>query len=251
MLIWTEAQYNDAFASLPPTKGLKLQQKTRAILFDLDGTLIDTTDLILQCFQFSWSKVCGIEHSRETLIETFGTPLRDAMQRLLLLSDSRSPIDGVEVEKSTVEDLLGAYRTFNVLNHDALARPFEGTREVLTELRERGYHIAVVTSKGRELGLRGLKLCSLDDLVDSAIFLEDTAVHKPNPEPILAALERLNTPAEAAVYVGDSRHDIIAAQAAGVRTVGALWGPSPRAELEREGPSFVAESITDLLEIFN
>jgi pyrophosphatase PpaX len=228
-----------------------LENQTKAILFDLDGTLIDTTDLILQCFQFSWSKVCGVEHSRETLIETFGTPLRDAMHRLLVGSGSKDVIRAAEAENATVEELLGAYRTFNVLNHDALARPFEGTREVLTELRSRGYSIAVVTSKGRELGLRGLKLCSLDDLLDSAIFLEDTAVHKPHPEPILVALERLKTPANAAVYVGDSRHDIVAARAAGVRTVGALWGPSPRTNLEREGPSFVAESITDLLEIFN
>jgi len=220
-------------------------------LFDLDGTLIDTTDLILQCFQFSWSTVCGFEHSRETLIETFGTPLRDAMHRLLGHGDSKNGNEGAEAEKSTVEELLGAYRTFNILNHDALARPFEGTREVLTELRRRGYSIAVVTSKGRELGLRGLKLCSLDDLLDSAIFLEDTRVHKPHPEPILVALERLNTSADAAVYVGDSRHDIVAARAAGVRTVGALWGPLPRTELEREGPSYVADSITDLLEIFD
>jgi len=228
-----------------------LEHQTEAILFDLDVTLIDTTDLILQCFRFSWSTVCGFEHSRDTLIETFGTPLRDAMHRLLDHGSVHNDIPGTGSEESTVEELLGAYRTFNVLNHDALARPFEGTREVLAELRRRGYSIAVVTSKGRELGLRGLKLCCLDDLLDSAIFLEDTVAHKPHPEPILAALERLKTTADAAVYVGDSRHDIIAAQAAGVRTVGALWGPSPRAELELERPSFVAESITDLLEIFN
>lgn len=228
-----------------------MEHQPKAILFDLDGTLIDTTDLILQCFKFSWSRVCGFEHSRESLIETFGTPLRDAMHSLLDRGSVHNGIPGNGFDESTIEELLGAYRTFNVLNHDALAKPFEGTREVLAELRRRGYSIAVVTSKGRELGLRGLKLCSLDDLLDSAIFLEDTLVHKPHPEPILAALERLNTPADSAAYVGDSRHDIIAAQAAGVRTVGALWGPSPRTELERERPSFVAESITDLLEIFN
>jgi pyrophosphatase PpaX len=207
--------------------------------------------LILQCFQFSWSSVCGFEHSREILIETFGTPLRDAMYRLLVRGNSKNGIHRADAESSTVEKLIAAYRAFNVLNHDALARPFEGTREVLTELRKRGYSIAVVTSKGRELGRRGLKLCSLDDLLDAAVFLEDTDDHKPHPAPILAALQRLGTPSDSAVYVGDSRHDIIAARAAGVRTVGALWGPSPRTELEREGPSFVAESITNLLEIFN
>jgi pyrophosphatase PpaX len=83
------------------------------------------------------------------------------------------------------------------------------------------------------------------------VFLEDTDSHKPNPEPILAALKLLSSPSQAAVYVGDSRHDIVAARAAGVRSVAALWGPAPRTELEQERPDVVAESITDLLGIFN
>jgi pyrophosphatase PpaX len=228
-----------------------LEHQTKAVLFDLDGTLIDTTDLILRCFQFSWSTVCGFEHPRETLIDTFGTPLRDSMYHLLARDSAGNGIRNAEAETSTVEELILAYRTFNVSNHDVLARPFEGTREVLTELRRRSYSIAVVTSKGRELALRGLRLCSLHDLLDSAIFLEDTTLHKPHPAPILAALERLGTPLDAAAYVGDSRHDIIAARAAGIRSVGALWGPFPRAAIEREGPTFIAESITELLEIFN
>jgi pyrophosphatase PpaX len=94
-------------------------------------------------------------------------------------------------------------------------------------------------------------LFSLDALIDSAVFLEDTTIHKPNPEPILAALHRLSEDARAAAYVGDSRHDIVAARAAGVRSVAALWGPAPRVELENERPDFAANSITDLLELFN
>jgi len=227
----------------------ELHHQTRAILFDLDGTLIDSTDLILQCFQYSWETVCGYYHSREALVQTFGTPLRAAMHRLLLASKNGD--HSAEGDIDLVDQLLAEYRSYNVTNHDLLARPFEGTGEVLAELRRRGYLIAVVTSKSRELGLRGLRLCALDGLIDSAIFLEDTDVHKPHPEPILAALQRLGEPSHAAVYVGDSRHDIVAARAAGVRTVAALWGPSPRSELERERPDFTAEAINNLLEIFN
>lgn len=230
----------------------ELHYKTRAILFDLDGTLIDSTDLILQCFQYSWETVCGFNHSRDTLVQTFGTPLRAAMNQLLLSADaSKNGNPSAEVDADIVDQLLAEYRSYNVANHDLLARPFVGTGEVLAELRRRGYLIAVVTSKSRELGLRGLRLCSLDGLIDSAVFLEDTDVHKPRPEPILAALQRLSEPSHAAAYVGDSRHDIVAARAAGVRTVAALWGPAPRSELERERPDFTAESITDLLEIFD
>lgn len=226
-----------------------LLEPTRAILFDLDGTLIDSTDLIFRCFQHSWETVCGFNHSREALLKTFGIPLREAMQRLLAGAEPGG--NPPETDNRTLDRLLLEYRSYNVANHDLLARPFERTGDVLSELRRRGYLISVVTSKSRELGLRGLKLCSLDALIDSAVFLEDTHVHKPHPEPILTALRRLNQTNQAAVYVGDSQHDIVAARAAGVRSVAALWGPSPRTDLERERPDLLAECITDLLAIFN
>jgi pyrophosphatase PpaX len=224
----------------------ELNTATRAILFDLDGTLVDTTDLILRCFSHCWQAVCGLEHSRESLIATFGIPLGEAMRRL-----TREPnIADVAVGEDMIERLLLEYRSFNVANHDTLAQPFDDTRQVIEELRARGYLIGVVTSKGRELANRGLKLCSLDELIDAGIFLEDTSVHKPQPEPILAALEKLNVRADRAAYVGDSCHDMVAGRRAGVRTVAALWGPYPRAELERERPDHLAESINSLLEIF-
>lgn len=174
------------------------------------------------------------------------------MNRLLLSRGGLETGDGpTEIASDTVDHLLAEYRSYNRANHDVLAHPFEGANEVLAELRRRGYVTAVVTSKSRELGLRGLRLCSLDDLIDLAVFLEDTDRHKPHPEPILAALQRLSEPSQNAAYVGDSRHDIVAARAAGVSTVAALWGPAPRMELERERPDFTAESIRDLLEIFD
>ena len=173
------------------------------------------------------------------------------MHRLLLATRASKNCGPGEVDSDVIDQLLAEYRSYNVANHDLLARPFEGTGEVIAELRRRGYLIGVVTSKGRALGLRGLGLCSLDGLIDSAVFLEDTKAHKPDPEPILTALGRLGKPSHAAAYVGDSQHDLVAARAAGVLSVAALWGPSPRADLERERPDVMAESITDLLEIFS
>jgi pyrophosphatase PpaX len=226
----------------------------RAILFDLDGTLIDTTNLILKCFEHSWQTVCGLEHSREAIIGTFGIPLREAMRRLLLGESGIKAASGIECEVDLIERLLAEYRTFNVANHDRMVCPFDNAELVITELRARGYLIGVVTSKGRELALRGLKLCSPDmivgGLIDAAIFLEDTDRHKPGPEPLLAALERLKATPACSAYIGDSSHDMIAGRKAGVRTVAALWGPFARAELERERPDHLAESMTGLLEIF-
>lgn len=224
----------------------ELNSPMRAVLFDLDGTLINTTDLILRCFGHSWRTVCGFEHSREALIATFGIPLSEAMRRLMNEPGASAITSGEDL----VERLLLEYRSFNTVNHDLLAGPFVGAREVIEELRERGYRIGVVTSKSRELACRGLKLCSLDELIDAAVFLEDTSRHKPNPEPVLAALRKLNVKADFAAYVGDSSHDLIAGRRAGVRTVAALWGPFPRAELERQQPDYLAESIGSLLDIF-
>ncbi len=224
--------------------------ETRAVLFDLDGTLIDTTNLILRCFDHSWQSVCGRGHAREVLIETFGTPLRAAMVSLISTSEVGSLRDDEASEADMVNRLLTEYRSFNVANHDVLARRFDGVEPVVRRLRERGYRIGVVTSKGRELAARGLALCSLDGLIDAAVFLEDTEKHKPAPEPILAALEKLKVSRSRASYVGDSHNDIMAGRAAGVRTVAALWGPAPRTALEGAGPDYLADSIYSLLDIF-
>lgn len=222
------------------------------MLFDLDGTLIDTTGLILRCFEHSWQTVCGLKHSREALIDTFGTPLRAAMKSLASASSDLSKLVADESGGAElIEKLIAEYRSFNAANHDQMARPFEGAQDTIMTLRARGYMIGVVTSKSRELATRGLRLCSLERLIDASVFLEDTHRHKPEPEPILAALEKLNAQARHAAYVGDSRHDIIAGRAAGVTTVAALWGPFPRAELEREQPDHLVESIAALLEIFD
>src|SRR5262245_9602631 len=104
----------------------------KTILFDLDGTLIDTTDLILGCFDHAWQGLYGIAHSRESLLATFGMPLREAMHRLLrdVRPAAEAGTAAVEVSVTTVsseteqvEHLLTSYRAFNVANHDTIARP--------------------------------------------------------------------------------------------------------------------------------
>jgi pyrophosphatase PpaX len=222
------------------------------ILFDLDGTLIDTTDLILACFDHSWQTVAGRGNDREAVVATFGMPLRNAMALLASeVGHAESTRVDLGLDLDLIERLLLEYRSFNLANHDGMVQAFPGTHLVLAELRARGYRVGVVTSKGRELGRRGLTLCALDGFMDVEVFLEDTDNHKPRPEPILKALEKLNASPNSAVYVGDSRHDLIAGRSAGVRTVAALWGPMLREALDQERPDFSAESISDLLDIFD
>lgn len=145
-------------------------------------------------------------------------PLRQAVS--LLVADRDCGLDEDQVER-----LLSEYRSFNLANHDGMIRRFPGARRAVVELKARGYLIGVVSSNGRELGRRGLELCALDSLLDVAVFLEDTHYHKPRPEPVLKALERLDARPVLAAYVGDSRHDLIAGRRAGVQTSQRCGGP--------------------------
>ena len=223
----------------------------KAILFDLDGTLIDTTELILYCFNHAWETICGQTHPPEVFVATMGIPLKDAMHRLL------GATEGMHLEQigalrtaGFVESLVREYRACNAANHDRLAHPFPGIELVVDKLRNRGYAVGVVTSKSREFAQRGLRLCALWEFIDVFISMDDTSRHKPHPEPLLVALERLQLAPQQAIYVGDSRHDMQAGRSAGMRTVAALWGPVPRSELELEKPDVLVCRPEELLEIF-
>lgn len=223
----------------------------KAVLFDLDGTLIDTTELILYCFNHAWETICGRTHPPEVFVATMGIPLKDAMHRLLGKTDGLQSEQIGELRTARfVESLVREYRACNAANHDRLARPFSGMDLVLATLRDRGYAVGVVTSKSQEFAQRGLRLCGLWEFMDVLISMDDTSIHKPRPEPLLLALERLQLAPQQTVYIGDSRHDMQAGRAAGMRTVAALWGPVPRSELELERPDVLACRPEELLEIF-
>ena len=182
-----------------------------AALFDFDGTLVDTTDLIYQSMRHATGEVLGREISRDVLMANVGQPLPRQME---LLSAEHA------------EALLDSYRLHNEANHDALIREFPGVEESLARLKAAGVRVGVVTSKRRfsvDMALK--KFPGLGDVVDEWVTMEDTTEHKPRPEPLLKGLEMLgNVPREQAAYVGDSPFDVTAAKAAGVESVAVSWG---------------------------
>ena len=182
-----------------------------AALFDFDGTLVDTTDLIYQSMRHATGEVLGREISRDVLMANVGQPLPRQME---LLSAEHA------------EALLNSYRLHNEENHDALIREFPGVEESLARLKAAGVRVGVVTSKRRfsvDMALK--KFPGLGDVVDQWVTMEDTTEHKPRPEPLLKGLETLgNVPREQAAYVGDSPFDVTAAKAAGVESVAVSWG---------------------------
>ncbi|HLZ07780.1 MAG TPA: HAD-IA family hydrolase, partial [Chloroflexota bacterium] len=143
------------------------------------------------------------------------------------------------------------YRDYNVTHHDSLAREFPGVRATLGELAQRGYRMGVVTSKSRNIGRQSMSLIGAGPEFETVVFMEDTERHKPFPDPLFAALDRLRLREQAnrAIFVGDSTHDLRAGRAAGVQTGAALWGPFPPKSLLALGPDHVLPSIESILDL--
>jgi pyrophosphatase PpaX len=209
--------------------------RSLAVLFDLDGTLIDTIDFILASVRHTFTgRPRG--PSDADWIAGIGTPLR---AQLAVYADG--PED--------LEQLVETYRQHQRAHHDARTRCYEGIHEAVAQIREDGHRVGVVTSKLAEPAARALRHVGLYEMVDVLIGADDCARPKPHPEPILQALGRLGATPAAAIYVGDSPHDIAAGNAAGVATVAVLWGACSVEALRAANPQHVVTAIDELLPI--
>jgi len=208
----------------------------KAALFDFDGTLVDTTDLIYQSMRHAAGEVLGREVSREVLMANVGQPLPRQME---LLSAEHA------------EALLDSYRLHNEENHDALIKEFPGVEESLARLHAAGVRVAVVTSKRRFSVDMALKTFpGLGKVVDQWVTMEDTTEHKPRPEPLLKGLELLgNVPRKQAAYVGDSPFDVAAAKAAGVRSVAVSWGAFSEDALRAAEPDHLVPDLDSAVDV--
>ena len=202
-------------------------------LFDLDGTLIDSIELILRSYRHTLKVHRDVEPPDDLWLAGLGTPLWVQFRHF---TD----------DDNEIEAMVTTYREYNLAHHDALARPYAGVAEQVRALRQRGGTLGVVTSKLRSGALRGLTLLGLEDAFKVIVGADDVTHPKPHPEPVLAALKRLDVRPDEAVFVGDSRHDIVCGKAAGVRTAAVLWGPFDRAHLEDLAPDYWLERPEDL-----
>lgn len=206
----------------------------RAVLWDFDGTLADTTEIIMRSFRHTMTMHLGEAPPDAEWLSGFGMTLETQIARF-----ARTP--GEE------RAMLDTYRTFQAECHDELFRPFAGAVATVAELAGRGIALAIVTSKHREGALRGMDLCGLVDHFPVIVTPEDVRHPKPHPEPVTRALVELGVDARDSLFVGDSPHDIAAGRDAGVRTVAAAWGPFPRRVLESAGPWRIAQQPEDVL----
>ena len=179
------------------------------VLFDFDGTLVNTNDAIIASWQHTYKHYTGREASLERITSCFGEPLLVTMAR---------EFPGVEPEKSAE-----VYRRFQVENTDELVKVFDGIPELLEALKEEGYRIAIVTSRTRESANRYLDMLGLGGYFEDMVSCDDTHAHKPNPEPILLCLAKLGITKDEAIMIGDSPFDMKCANNAGVKSVLVDW----------------------------
>jgi len=206
----------------------------KTYLFDLDGTLLDSIELILTSFHHTSRTHLGRELTDAYWLEGVGTPLRTQLSRV-----ARS--------EEELDAMLDTYRTHNLDQHDAMAKPYPGVVEVVKELHRTGAKLGLVTSKLSEGANRGVRLLGLDEELRVRVCADDVENGKPHPEPVLKALATLDSLPGETLFIGDSDHDIGSGNAAGVATVAVGWGPFARETLEAAGPSHWLDRPEQLL----
>lgn len=205
------------------------------MLFDLDGTLVDTVPFILACVHHAFAGY-GSAPTDAQWMAGMGTPLRTQ-----LATFARHPQD--------VDALQARYRTFWSQNHDAWTRCFPGALETVAALSGQGAPLAIVTAKTKNGALRTLEHTGLLGYLRAVVCADSCLRSKPDPEPVHLALHELGVSARRAVMVGDAVHDVMAGCAAGVLSLGAGWGVSSVETLMAAGAERVLGDIRELPEV--
>jgi pyrophosphatase PpaX len=204
------------------------------VLFDLDGTLIDSGPIIMASMRHASVTVLGLEPDEEKVRAAIGGPGLTAQMR--------------DLDPDRVDELVAVYRAHNEPLHSTL-ESFPGILELLAELDRRGHRLGIVTAKRVatvELAFERFPL--LRELTQVLVGAEDTERHKPDPDPVLEALRRLGASTQEAVYVGDSPFDIRAGKAAGAFAIAVGWGGiHPDERLLGEEPDALVHDPAEIL----
>jgi pyrophosphatase PpaX len=208
------------------------------VLFDLDGTLIDSIRLILDSYHHTLAAHGVPPRTDEDWLRGVGTPLS------VQFAEWRDDLGKLEA-------MVATYRAYNLAHHDRMVTVYPGVVAAVETIRAAGRRTGLVTSKNRQGALRGLTLVRLEAMMDVLVCADEVTNPKPHPEPVEKAVALLGADPATTVYVGDSIHDMVSGRAAGVRTAAALWGPFGREHLELATPDYWLETPADLLTLLD
>lgn len=209
------------------------ESASRAVLFDLDGTLIDSIELIELSYRHALSVHSSRAFDRDEWLAGLGRPLRWQFEQW---SD----------DPDEIARMIASYREYNNAHHDRMVKPYPGALEAVRELHGRGVRLAIVTSKLRAGAQRGLTCAGYAGLFEVVIGADNVSEPKPAAEPAQLALSQLGHSVAGAWMVGDSPHDIQCGKSAGTRTAAVAWGPFPRSSFEDVEPDLWFEHPREL-----
>lgn len=209
----------------------------RAVLFDNDGTLVDTYELILESFRYALDAVAGTNLSDEEIMRKVGQPL--FVQAASLVPDRPHLRDA----------LVDAYRAHNEAVHDGRIRLFDGVQRGLAAMADKGLELGVVTSKRHALCQHGLEILGVDSYMACIVGYDDCTHYKPQPEPVQRGCVALGLDPQVCMYVGDSPYDLMAGNDAGCITVAVTWGMFEESELCGCNPDYVVHSFDELVDL--
>lgn len=205
--------------------------KLKAVLFDLDGTLLNSIPLIRRCFEIVFAEF-EIPWGDGAVMKTVGLPLRQ-------VAESYAP--------GQADLFLKVYTEFYRSHQQEMLKLFPGAKEAVKTLDRAGYRLGLVTSKLREPAVSNLVMTGLDQYLQHVVTVEDTSRPKPYPDCLLRGLRLLAVEPDQAVYVGDSWYDVQTGKNAGVATAGVTWGIASRDELNPYQPDVIADDWSQLL----
>lgn len=203
------------------------------ILFDLDGTLIDTNELIKFSFEYTY-KQYGYDYTDESIAACNGPPLIETFTKL---------------NPDLAEEMVDTYVKHNHAHHDDFVTLFANVSETLEELKLHGVKLGIVSSKMRGGVIRGLELTNIKHYFDVIVSVCDVTESKPHPESVLKAMNLLKAEPARTLMVGDNYHDIISGKNANASTVGVAWSSKGEAYLQSFQPTYMVKDMKDLLPI--
>lgn len=211
--------------------------KINTILFDFDGTVMDTNNVIINSWQHTYRTLENREEDVAKILSSFGEPLDITVKKVF---------PNVPADKA-----IAIYRSYHYDHFDELISVFPGMRELLQELDSRGYKLGLVTSRLKKTTMEGLEGHSLADYFDVIVTAEDTDKHKPDPAPVNIALEKLGSLPEESLMLGDTMFDILCARNAGVRSVLVGWAMAITEEQKNgpDAPDYIIETAAELLDL--
>ena len=206
----------------------------KAVFFDYDGTLVDTNNLIIQSYKYTYKKNLGFEAQEEDIVKNFGIPLLTVLR---------------QQAEDKFEELHSSYNSYYESKHNEMVKVYDGVQETLKGLRDRGIMTGIVSSKKKLWLERGMELLGLEGLFDVVIGCEDTQKNKPDPEPIIKACEVIKIKPDEVLMVGDSNFDIECGKNAGSKTCLVKYTILNMDKILQQKPDYAVDKMIEILSL--